>query len=41
MTCLFDQVVLLLGEIGCGSLLGFKGLKENNGGNESTIGVLE
>ena len=26
MTCLFDQTVLLLGEIGCGSLLGLKGL---------------
>ena len=25
MTCLFDQVVLLLGEIGCESLLGLKG----------------
>ena len=27
MTCLFGQAVLLLGEIGCGSLLGLKGLK--------------
>ena len=26
MTCLFDQAVLLLGEIGCESLLGLKGL---------------
>ena len=26
MTCLFDQAVLLLGEIGCASLLGLKGL---------------
>ena len=25
MTCLFDQAVLLLGEIGCESLLGLKG----------------
>ena len=27
MTCLFDQAVLFLGEIGCRSLLGLKGLK--------------
>ena len=27
MACLFDQVVLFLGEIGCRSLLGLKGLK--------------
>jgi len=26
ITCLFDQAVLLLGEIGCESLLGLKGL---------------
>lgn len=26
MTCLFNQAVLLLGEVGCWSLLGLKGL---------------
>ena len=29
MTCLFDQAVLLLGEIRCGSLLGLKGVKQS------------
>ena len=28
MTCMFDQAVLLLGETGCGSLMGLKGLKD-------------
>ena len=31
MTCLFDQAVLFLGEIGCRSLLGPKGLKATAG----------
>ena len=31
MTCLFDQAVLCLGEIGCRSLLGLKGLKATSG----------
>ena len=30
MTCLFDQAVLLLGEIGCESLLGLKGAVSRN-----------
>ena len=30
MTCLFDQAVLLLGEIGCASLLGLKGAVSRN-----------
>ena len=34
MTCLFDQVVLLLGEIGCRSLLGLKGLTLGDKGNQ-------
>ena len=34
MTCLFDQVVLLLGEIGCRSLLGLKGLTLGDNGNK-------
>ena len=29
MTCMFDQAVLLFGEIGCGSLLGLKRLRES------------